>query len=148
MLIFNHFLSVLSRLMKWSGWGFAANIPVPPGGATQIIPEWIDLKFNPLGLFNLRRRLGALGDQPGIFTRYQGKFLQSDISWFAAGLHTDGQHFTPVDRCHPLFLTAREHTGVGVQAIRLRNDARDAVRDGVFDLVSTSTLTHLYTSLT
>jgi hypothetical protein len=124
---------MLSHQMK-SG----TDIPAPPG-ATRPIPEWTDLKFNPLGLFNLRRRLGMLTDQPGIFTQYQGNFLLSDISWFAAGLHTDSQHTTPIDQCHSLFLTAQEHVGVGERANKLRFDTRDAVRDGVFDLVSIST---------
>jgi hypothetical protein len=122
--------------MIWSGWGFATDIPTPPGGASQTIPAWNDLKFNPLGLYNLRRRLGALSDQPGVFARHRGGFLQSDISWFAAGLHTDGQHTIPMNQCHPLFLTAREHTGIGERANELRNKTKESVRDAIFDLVS------------
>jgi hypothetical protein len=121
--------------MHWLGWRTTVDISTPPGGATDTVPSWSDLKFNPLGLYNLRRRLGAVPDQPGAFMRHKHNFLHSDISWFAAGLHTDGQHVTPVDQFHILFQTAREHTGFGLHAHKLRNEVRNNVRDAVFDLV-------------
>jgi hypothetical protein len=121
--------------MSRSGWGIPVDIPVPPGG-TGGVPDWTALKFNPLGVYNLRRRLGALSREPGVFMRYKDRFLNSDISWFASGLHNDGQHTTSRDTFHPLFLTAREHTGVGEPANKLRNKLRDSVRDHVFDMVS------------
>jgi len=102
----------------------------------MVVPDWTALKFNPLGVYNLRRRLGALSREPGVFMRYKDRFLNSDISWFASGLHNDGQHTTSRDTFHPLFLTAREHTGVGEPANKLRNKLRDSVRDHVFDMVS------------
>jgi hypothetical protein len=64
---------MLSHQMK-SG----TDIPAPPG-ATRPIPEWTDLKFNPLGLFNLRHRLGMLTDQPGIFTQFSVAMVVTDI---------------------------------------------------------------------
>ena len=121
--------------MPWSGWGTHVDILVPPGGNGGV-PDWAELKFNPLGLFNLRRRLGALSREPGVFMRYKDKFLHSDIAWFASGLHNDGQHTTSRDTYHPLFLTAREHTGTGEPANKLRNKLRDSVRDHIFDVVS------------
>ena len=126
---------LLFTLMSWSGWGTHVDIAVPPGGNGGL-PEWSELKFNPLGLYNLRRRLGALKREAGVFMRYKDRFLQSDIAWFTAGLHNDGQHITSRDTYHPLFLTAREHTGTGEPANKLRNKLRDAVRDHVFDTVS------------
>jgi hypothetical protein len=121
--------------MHWSGWGTHIDIPVPPGG-TGDVPAWSDLKFNPLGIYNLRRRLGALQHEPGVFMRYKSNFASSDVAWFSAGMHNDGQHMTPRDTYHPLFMTAREHTGTGESATRLRNKLRDSVRDEIFDMVS------------
>lgn len=122
--------------MHWAGWGTPIDISIPPGGDGNV-PDWSDLKFNPLGLYNLRRRLGALHREPGVFMRYKANFLSSDLAWFASGMHKDGQHATPRDTYHPLFLTAREHTGTGEPATKLRNKLRDAVRDEIFDLVRT-----------
>ncbi|KAJ3499864.1 hypothetical protein NLJ89_g10043 [Agrocybe chaxingu] len=66
-------------------WGTPVNIPVPTGVAEEPIP-WEDLKFHPAALFDLRRHLGALSDQPALFTRYQKNFRASDLSWFTVGL--------------------------------------------------------------
>jgi hypothetical protein len=91
-----HFISLhLTALipMPWSGWGTHVDISMPPGGNGGV-PNWAELKFNPLGLYNLRCRLGALSREPGMFMRYKDRFLHSDIAWFASGLHTDGQHIT------------------------------------------------------
>lgn len=126
----------------WSGWHTDAHIPVPiPARPSPYVPDWSRLKFNPLGLYDLRRNLGAFPDEPGIFTTYKNQFMQSDIAWFAAGLHSDGQHTTPVDGYHPLFFTVREHTGTGEPAKKLRNHLRDSIRDAIFDMVSPRTHT-------
>ena len=74
-------LSSLTRL--------PTSVPTPPGADTPI-PDWSLLKFNPLGIYNLRRHLGVVSDQPGLFKRYQDRFLASDIAWFAAGLVFEG----------------------------------------------------------
>lgn len=124
--------------MHWNGWSTPVDIKAPPGGDSPTVPDWADLKFNPLGIYNLRRRLGALPKEPGIFMRYKPKFLQSDLAWFSSGLHNDGQHMTPSNVYHQLFNTAREHTGTGEAATKRRNALRDTVRDQVFDTVSIS----------
>lgn len=129
--------------MQWNGWGVPVDLPAPPGSGGNI-PPWTDLKFNPLGIFNLRRRLGALPREPGVFMQHKSRFLASDIAWFAAGLHNDGQHLTSRDTFHPLFKTAREHTGTGEPAQKLRNKLRDSVRDLVFDTVSEISSFHVY----
>lgn len=121
--------------MCWPGWGTPIDIPIPPGGEGDV-PDWSDLKFNPLGIYNLCHHLGALQRKPGTFMKYKSHFLSSDIAWFSAGIHKDGQHVMPRDTYHPLFLTAHKYTGTGESATKLRNKLRDAVRDEVFDLVS------------
>jgi hypothetical protein len=91
--------------MRWTGWRVPNDMPIPPGGDGPIVPHWSDLKFNPLGIYNLRRRLGALSHEPGTFMRYKQNFLHSDIAWFTTGLHNDGQHGTARDTFHSLFHT-------------------------------------------
>jgi hypothetical protein len=115
-------------------WGVTVDIPCPPGGNSPI-PAWTELKFNPLGLYNLRRRLGALPKEPGIFTRFKESFLASDIAWLAAGASEDGSHHLLHDRFHPLFQTFREHTPTGSSGQKLRNDVRKRIQQLLFDTV-------------
>jgi hypothetical protein len=85
------------------------SIPTP-SNAPDTPASFDSLKFNPVGLYDLRRRQGVLQSPRGIFNKYQSKFLASDIAWFAAGIHNDGQHQVPPGHFHPAFLTAREGT--------------------------------------
>lgn len=128
--------------MNWSGWGTPVDIPVPLGGESNVLPRWSELKFNPLGLFNLRRHLGAFPAEQGIFMRYKHRFLGSDIAWFSAGLHKDGNHATPSNTYHSLFSTARQHTPTGNVGTKIRNELRDSVKSMVFDMVSTLNSTY------
>ena len=107
--------------MKEFSWGIPVDIPCPPGGEGPL-PSWSELKFNPLGLYNLRRRLGALWKEPGIFMQHKSAFLASDIAWFAAGASVDGAHGIPSDAFHPLLETFCEHSPQGPAGQRLRTD--------------------------
>jgi hypothetical protein len=51
------------------------------------------LQFNPLGLFDLRRRIGIFQPNPSIWNVYGHRFISSDVAWFAAGKNSDGQHY-------------------------------------------------------
>jgi hypothetical protein len=51
-------------------WGIAVDIPVLHFGDSGL-PQWANLKFNLLGIYNLRRHIGALASEPGVFTQYQ-----------------------------------------------------------------------------
>ena len=51
-------------------WGVPVNIPMAPSGDGEL-PPWTDLKFNPLGIYNLHCHIGALAGECGAFTRYQ-----------------------------------------------------------------------------
>ncbi|KAF8874790.1 hypothetical protein BD779DRAFT_1678569 [Infundibulicybe gibba] len=88
-------------------WETDINISAPPGGDGPL-PSWDQLKFNPLGIYNLRRRLGAFPTEPGIFTAYKSRFEAADVAWFAAGLSVDGKHELPKDSFHPLFIESRQ----------------------------------------
>ncbi|KAJ7603380.1 hypothetical protein DFH06DRAFT_1350240 [Mycena polygramma] len=82
----------------------------PPGSA---LLEWTDLKFNPLGLYDLRRHLGVLPTEPGIFTAFQGRFEAADYAWLAAGTSTDGRHRVQIDRFFTEQLTLRSSLPFG-----------------------------------
>ena len=106
----------------------------PVGYGGQPLP-WSDLKFNPLGLYSLRRRLGMLSDQRGIFTRYQQSFLASDLAWFAAGASEDKMHHVQPNTFHSLFGVSRENTPTGALGSKLRAGIREHLRQLTFDLV-------------
>jgi len=110
------------------------DIPCPPGGEGPL-PSWADLKFNPLGLYNLRRRLGVLADEPGVFSQYKDAFLASDIAWFAAGASTDGTHALPTGFFHPSFEILRNHNPLGPPGQKIRTDVRKRIQNLTFDLV-------------
>ncbi|KAJ7164605.1 hypothetical protein C8R43DRAFT_1122484 [Mycena crocata] len=50
------------------------------------------LKFNPLGLYDLRRRLGVYRRNPNVWNKYSDKFTAADLAWLAHGASNDGQH--------------------------------------------------------
>jgi hypothetical protein len=107
---------------------------------------WSELKFNPVGLYSLRRRLGFLSQEPGIFNQYQQSFLALDIAWFAAGASEDGQHRVNRDTFHPSFSIFRESSPTGTAGTTLRANLRQHIRQIIFDLVC-STVTFTMTLL-
>ncbi|KAJ7823340.1 hypothetical protein B0H14DRAFT_3730354 [Mycena olivaceomarginata] len=63
---------------------------------------WANLKFNPLGLYDLRRRLGVLTKEPGVFVTFQHRFRAADLAWLAAGASADAAgHKVPSQRFFP-----------------------------------------------
>jgi hypothetical protein len=119
--------------------------PVAGGHSVQPL-AWSDLKFNPLGLYSLRQRIGMLSDQRGIFTRYQQSFLASDIAWFAAGASEDKLHGVQQNTFHSLFGVSRENTPTGAPGNKLRAGVRQHVRQLTFDLVCLISLLPLHSS--
>ncbi|KAJ7692022.1 hypothetical protein B0H14DRAFT_3531663 [Mycena olivaceomarginata] len=121
-------------------WGIPGiNIPVPPtregSGPFQRPLPFKRLIFGPLGLYDLRRRLGVPQD-PGVFERYRERFLTSDLAWFAAGKSADGMHIPQQAGFFPEFGALRDTlpTGpVGSEARRLLNDKMQLA---VFDLAT------------
>lgn len=108
---------------------------------------WSELKFNPIGLYSLQRRLGSLSREPGIFNRYQQSFLASDIAWFAAGASEDGQHVVNRDTFHPTFSIFRENLPTGTAGTTLRANLRQNIRQTIFDLVCSSVTLFITTLL-
>ena len=106
----------------------------PVGYGGQPLP-WTELKFNPLGLYSLRQRLGMLSDECGIFAKYQQSFLASDIAWFAASTSEDNAHHVLLSTFHSLFGVSRENTPTGAPGNKLCGGIRHHLRQLTFDLV-------------
>ncbi|KAJ7189955.1 hypothetical protein GGX14DRAFT_573014 [Mycena pura] len=86
----------------------------PPSGVEEIaqIPaSFPSLRLHPLGLYDLRRRLGL----PSTFKTYLQRFLASDIAWLATGSSTDGQHRLEPDAFHSEFHSLRDALPIGDQ---------------------------------
>jgi hypothetical protein len=98
-------------------------------------PAFNSLEFHPLGLFDLRRHLGALPRHPGIFERYRSRFLTSDIAWFAAGASTDGRHFPQQPGFFPEFDDLRLSLPAGEAGGTARKAFGERIRTLIFDLV-------------
>ncbi|KAJ7294038.1 hypothetical protein C8J57DRAFT_1491390 [Mycena rebaudengoi] len=65
---------------------------------------WENLKFNPLGCFDLRRRLGIFKHLPLLWNTYRQRFLASDLAWLAAGASDDNKHHLGARQTfHPQF---------------------------------------------
>jgi hypothetical protein len=82
-------------------WPIPVDICVPPGGNETLTP-WSRLKFNPLGLYHLRRWQGVFPGERGLFVANQSRFEAADVAWFAAGMHEDSAHDHPRNKFHPL----------------------------------------------
>ena len=93
--------SKISKPTKFK-WGVPVTIPIPPFGDGGV-PSWSDLKFNPFGIYNIRCHIGALANEPGIFTHYKHWFEAADIAWFAAGTSEDGNYHVSTDTFHHAF---------------------------------------------
>ncbi|KAJ6617184.1 hypothetical protein B0H10DRAFT_2034436 [Mycena sp. CBHHK59/15] len=121
-------------------WGLPSiNIPPPPvreGYGPNIVPTpWATLRFGLLGLYDLRRHLGVLKLQPGVFLQNQSRFLASDIAWFAGGASTDGCHI-PDSGFFPEFDDVRETLPVGTVGSNARKDLNMRIQHVVFDLAT------------
>ena len=121
-------------------WPIPVNIPVPPGGNEKLIP-WSQLKFNPLGLYHLRRWQGVFPTERGFFIANQPWFEAADVAWFAAGMHEDGIHDHPRDHFHPLHNDVyREISDAYTDPKAERKALETRVRKLTFDLVRFSIL--------
>ena len=78
-----------------------------PPNARPVPLAWPSLAFHPLGLYDLRRRLGKLPKEPGIYDTYLDHFKYSDIAWFAPGLAKKPSLETNHNSFHPEYLALR-----------------------------------------
>ena len=110
-------------------------IHTPPGGNGEIIP-WSELKFNPLGLYHLRRWQGVFPQERGFFVSNQGRFESADIAWFASGMHSDGDHHHLQDHFHSLHNEVHRETKGYPEPKVERKALEKRVHELTFDMVS------------
>ncbi|KAJ6472629.1 hypothetical protein C8R45DRAFT_936524 [Mycena sanguinolenta] len=116
------------------------NIPPPPfkegmGPFPQPLAYHL-LRFRPLGLFDLQRRLGVFVHEPDLWTAYEDRFLASDIGWFSGGLSTDGSHYPRGGGFFPEFLAMRASLPLGPLGSSARRALNKRVRHAIFDLAT------------
>ncbi|KAJ7841161.1 hypothetical protein B0H14DRAFT_3457588 [Mycena olivaceomarginata] len=120
-------------------WGIPGiDIPVPParGSPSRETLAFRNLRFSPLGLYDLRRRLGVYPGEPGVFQRFRNRFLTSDIAWFAGGASTDNKHVPPTPGFFPEFTTLRETLPTGPVGNEARKVLNERMQHAIFDLAT------------
>ncbi|KAJ7860597.1 hypothetical protein B0H14DRAFT_3622342 [Mycena olivaceomarginata] len=120
-------------------WGIPGiDIPVPPTrvGLSRDILTFRQLRFSPLGLYDLRRRLGVQPSEPGIFQRFRNRFLTSDIAWFAGGASTDSKHVPTTPGFFPEFTALRDSLPTGPVGNEARKALNERMQHAVFDLAT------------
>ncbi|KAJ6544874.1 hypothetical protein DFH09DRAFT_1321730 [Mycena vulgaris] len=123
-------------------WGLPAiNVPPPASrdgyGPNPAPLPWNSLQFSPIGLYDLRRRLGVLPREPGIFQRYQSRFIASDLAWFVADASVDNKHIPPTPNSFfPEFNTLRDTVPTGPTGAEARKSLNKQIGRLVFDMAT------------
>ncbi|KAJ7692033.1 hypothetical protein B0H14DRAFT_2651821 [Mycena olivaceomarginata] len=120
-------------------WGIPGiDVPPPPLREGYMLTRnptpFNTLKFGPLGLYELRRRLGVHANEPGVFQQFQTRFLASDIAWFAGGASTDGQHLPRQPGFFSEFDRVREALPKGVTGSEARRALSEKMQHALFDI--------------
>ncbi|KAJ7142729.1 hypothetical protein C8R44DRAFT_974318 [Mycena epipterygia] len=129
----------MSLNYNWQTPGVDYPPPAPRDGyGPNLLPiAWDRLKFGPIGLYDLRRRIGAMPTEPGVFQQYRSRFLAANIAWFAAGASTDGKHIQArPDQFFPEFNTLRDSVPIGPTGGVARKKLNEQMRQLIFDLAT------------
>ena len=110
------------------------NVEKPPYSTSPVPSKLGDLKFNPLDVYNLRRFIGALPENPGAYTMFRDRFDAADIAYFAAGCSTDGKHDVGTNRFHSM-IKDMYSCKYGSFNYESRKKLRDRVQALTFDMV-------------
>lgn len=106
----------------------------PPSNISHQPASWESLRFSPVGLNDLRHRLGCINKEPGVFERFRNRFEAADLAWFAAGLAATPNQIQ-ANAFSNQFLQLRDDTA-GSSGGTLRRDLQKQVRQLTFDMVS------------
>jgi hypothetical protein len=110
------------------------NVEKPPYSTSPVPSNLGDLKFNPLDVYNLRRFIGALPENPGVYATFRDRFDAADIAYFAAGCATDGKHDVGKNRFHSMVKDVYS-CRYGSFNYESRKKLRDRVQALTFDMV-------------
>lgn len=111
-------------------------LPLPHNAGPSPLP-WTSLAFHPLGLFDLRRRLGKPSMDPDLSKSLQARFEAADLAWFAAGLAAQSCNIRQ-DDFYPELSILRSNTEKDSNGTEARAALRKRVRDLTFDCVRRS----------
>ena len=106
-----------------------------PHNAGPLPLAWPSLAFHPLGLYDLRRRLGKLPKEPGIYDTYIDHFNYSDLAWFAPGLSKKSSVETNRNSFLPEYLALRSTLPKNSTATEQRQALRKQLQALTFDCV-------------
>ncbi|KAJ6594080.1 hypothetical protein B0H19DRAFT_1093673 [Mycena capillaripes] len=120
----------------WGIPGIDINVPPAREGPFRDALSFRRLQFSPLGLYDLRRRLGAQPNEPGVFQRFQNRFLTSDIAWFAGGASTDGKHVPTTPGFFSEFFSLRDSLPTGPIGNEARRKLNEKMQHAIFDLAT------------
>lgn len=99
-------------------------------------PPWEELKFNPMGLYNLQQCLNILTKDCGLLNKYSNSFLASDIAWFVAGALDNSNHCVQPNAFHSWFQTSCKNIPISRIGNKIRNEGHSNLHQLTFDLVS------------
>ena len=111
-------------------------IPLPYNAGPSPLP-WTSLAFHPLGLLDLRRRLGKPPLDPNLSKSLQPRFEAADLAWFAAGLASQSCDIQQ-EEFYPELIVLRSNTERDSKGMEARAALRKRVRDLTFDCVRRS----------
>lgn len=111
-------------------------IPLPYNAGPSPLP-WTSLAFHPLGLLDLRRRLGKPPLDPDLSKSLQPRFEAADLAWFAAGLASQSCDIQQ-EEFYPELIVLRSNTERDSKGTEARAALRKRVRDLTFDCVRRS----------
>jgi hypothetical protein len=106
-----------------------------PPNAGPVPLTWSSLAFHPLGLYDLRRRLGRLRKEPGVYNTYLDHFKYSDIAWFAPGLSKQPSIEINRNSFHPEYLALRATLPKNSTSTEQRAALRKQLQALIFDCV-------------
>lgn len=109
------------------------SISAPPNAGVRPL-AWQSLTFNPVGLYDLCRRLG-FPSNPAIFSSFRQRFDTADVAWFTPGLASLPCNEIGEDDFYPDFLDLRSNTPRGNDGTDVRNALRRRVKELTFDSV-------------
>lgn len=106
-----------------------------PPNAGPVPLAWHSLAFHPLGLYDLRRHLGKLPKEPGIYDTYNDHFKYSDLAWFAPGLAKKTSVDSNPNSFHPEYLAIRSALPKNSTGTEQRTALRKQLQALTFDCV-------------
>ena len=114
-------------------WGINVNIPAPPGAGAQPL-ALSQVRYDPLGLYDIRRHCGALPHEPGVYEAHRSCFDAADLAWIATslGLASNSQPI-PQNSFPPEFSVLRQ--GMQKNSSGTRAMMRSHHQKLIFDLV-------------